>query len=233
LKITAVVPVYNEEDTIREFATRLLAALDGLPCDYEAVFVVEGQARTLDELTQLSRVNPKVRLTHSERPLGLGRAIRKGLTLVDADSDFVLTMDADLNHQPEEIHRLLGAVGRADVVIGSRRREGRKVWQPSVLRRTCSGLANWALRTLFKVPAEDATSGFRLYSAEVIRGVRDEIGAREFEVTAELLVRAVRRGFRIAEVPITFLPRPRGRSKLSYWRSGIGYARLFLNLTLR
>ena len=82
----------------------------------------------------------------------------------------------------------------------------------------------------FSMDSRDVTSGFRLYSAKAIESVRDELVAKNFEVTAELLIRAKKKGFSIAEVPITFTRRPRGTSKLSFVKSGIGYVTLLLRL---
>ncbi len=115
MKISAVIPVYNEEEVIDEFYGRLVDSLAGLG-DYELIFVVEGNDGTLQKLSQLSGINPKVRVDYHAKRLGLGKAFKQGLSLVSKDADFVLTMDADLNHNPEEIGRLLKASSDADIV---------------------------------------------------------------------------------------------------------------------
>ncbi len=232
MKISAVIPVYNEEKVIDEFSTRLVKSLEELGPDYEAIFVVEGKDSTLARLNELGRMNPRIKVEYSEKRLGLGKAMKRGMSLIDDNTDFVLTMDADLNHQPEEIGRLLRATGEADVVVGSRSRTHGMVGQLPFFKRMVSGGTNWLLKKSFRIPSSDITSGFRVYSAKAIKNVREELTSKNFEITAELLVRAKKKGLSITEVPITFTPRPRGISKLSFVRSGIGYARLFLELGL-
>ena len=229
LKISAVIPVYNEEEVIEEFSGRLVKALGNLG-DYEVIFVVEGDDGTLSRVNQLSKVNPRVRVDYHEKRLGLGKAFREGLFQVADDVDFVLTMDADLNHHPEEIGELLEAAKNADVVVGSRARNRGMVGQLPFFKRMVSGAANWLIKKSFRIQSSDVTSGFRVYSIRAVRGIRGELTSKNFEIAAELLIRARKKGFTITEVPITFTPRPRGTSKLSFVRSGIGYAKLLVKL---
>ncbi len=229
MKITAVIPVYNEEELVDEFSTRLVDSLASLTPDYEVIFVVEGDDDTLNKLNQLSARNPRVRTEYSAKRLGLGRAIKKGLGMV-SDTDLVLIMDADLNHHPEEIQKLLAASNHADIVVGCRARFRGVVKELPFFKRMISSSTNWVLKKTFGVPSSDITSGFRLYSAKAIESVRDELTGKNFEVTPEILIRAKKKGFSIVEVPITFTPRPRGKSKLSFFKSGIGYVVLLLRL---
>ena len=230
MKITAVIPVYNEEELVEEFSIRLVDSLASLTSDYSVIFVVEGDDDTMDRLNLLSARNPRVRTEYSAKRLGLGRAVKKGLGLVSPDTDLVLIMDADLNHHPEEIRKLLSASDCADIVVGCRSRSGGLVQELPWFKKMVSASTNWVLRKTFGVPSSDITSGFRLYSAKAIESVRDELTGKNFEVTPEILIRAKKKGFSIAEVPITFTPRPRGKSKLSFFKSGIGYVVLLLRL---
>jgi dolichol-phosphate mannosyltransferase len=231
LKISAVIPVYDEEEVIDEFSSRLVKSLESLGTDYEVVFVIEGNDGTLEKINRLSKTNPRIRVDYQERRLGLGKAMKRGLSLV-GDTDYVLTMDADLNHQPEEIGKLLNASKTADVVVGARLRNRGMVGELPLFKRLVSGGTNWLLKRAFGIPFTDVTSGFRIYSAKTVLSVRDELTSKNFEVTAEILIRARQKGLIIAEVPITFTRRPRGTSKLSFVRSGIGYARLLLELRI-
>lgn len=231
MKISAVVPVYNEEEVIDEFSERLIESLRDLGANYEAIFVVEGADATKEKLLALSMKNPHVKVDYNRKRLGLGKALKKGLGLIDSDTDYVLTMDADLNHQPEEIGKLLKASTEADVVVGSRSKNHGLVAELPFFKRMLSGSTNWILKKRFGMPSTDLTSGFRLYSVKAIESIRDELVGKNFEVMAEILIRAKKKGLSIAEVPITFTPRPRGTSKLSFLRSGIGYALLLLRLS--
>jgi dolichol-phosphate mannosyltransferase len=139
-------------------------------------------------------------------------------------------MDADLNHDPEEIRRLLEASKEADVVVGSRSKSRGLVKELPWFKRMVSASTNWVLRNAFDMQSRDITSGFRIYSRKVVESVRDELVSKNFEVTAELLIRAKKKGFSIVEVPITFTRRPRGASKLSFVKSGMGYVILLFRL---
>jgi dolichol-phosphate mannosyltransferase len=228
--ISAVIPVYNEEEVIDEFSTRLVESLEHIVPDYEIIFVVEGTDATLEKLSLLARGNPRVKVHYSPKRLGLGPATKKGLELIDPRADYVLIMDADLNHHPEEIGRLLKLSTQADIVVGCRSREHGLVNELPFFKRVVSGSTNWVLRNTFRIPCSDVTSGFRLYSAKTIESIRDRLVSKNFEITAEILIRAKKQGYSITEVPITFTRRPRGTSKLSFVKSGIGYGVLLLRL---
>ncbi|OLD44522.1 hypothetical protein AUI51_01790 [archaeon 13_1_40CM_2_52_4] len=230
VKISAVIPLYNEEEVIDEFSTRLIKSLENLGHDYEVIFVVEGTDATMGKVNQLSKENPRVIVEYNQKRLGLGKALKKGLEMVDSQSNYVLTMDSDLNHDPEEIVRLLHASREADVVVGSRSKSRGLVQELPFFKRMISASTNWILRRAFKMKSSDITSGFRIYSTKAVESVREELVAKNFEVTAEILVRAKKKGFSITEVPISFRRRPRGTSKLSFVKSGVGYVILLFRL---
>lgn len=232
MKISAVIPLYNEEEVIDEFSTRLIQSLQDLGSDYEVIFVVEGTDATLAKVDHLSKGNSHVRVEYNEKRLGLGKALKKGLEMVDPRANLVLTMDSDLNHDPEEIGRLVKATDEADVVVGCRSRSKGLVQELPFFKRMVSASTNWVLRRAFKMKSSDITSGFRIYSTEAVESVRGDLVAKNFEVTAEILIRAKKKGFSITEVPISFKRRPRGTSKLSFVKSGVGYVILLFRLGL-
>ncbi len=203
MKISAVIPLYNEEEVIDEFSSRLIGSLQSLGSDYEVIFVVEGTDATLAKVSQLSKQNPRVRVEYNQKRLGLGKALKKGLEMVDAGANYVLTMDSDLNHDPDEIGRLLKASEEADVVVGCRSRSRGLVQELPFFKRMISASTNWILRRAFKMKSSDITSGFRIYSTKAVS---------------------------ITEVPISFKRRPRGTSKLSFVKSGVGYVILLFRL---
>ena len=230
MKISAVIMLYNETEVIDEFAERLLRSLRALPMEYEVVFVVEGTDGTLEKVNHLSKQDPRIRVDYSKERLGFGKAMKKGFGLVEPTSSLVLTMDSDLNHDPDEIARLLDASKKADVVVGCRSRSHGLVKELPWFKRVVSSTTNWMIRHAFRITSSDITSGYRIYSVKAIGAIRDELISKNFEVQAELLIRAKREGFSIAEVPITFRRRPRGVRKLSYAKSGAGYILLLFRL---
>jgi dolichol-phosphate mannosyltransferase len=230
MKLSVVIMLYNEEEVIDEFAERLLKSLRQLPMDYEVNFVVEGTDGTIDKVKSLAKTDPRVRFDYNEKRLGLGKATKKGLGLVEPKSNLVLTMDSDLNHDPEEIVNLLEASKEADIVIGCRSKSRGLVKELPWFKRMISASTNWILRNAFRMDSSDITSGFRIYSTKAIESIRDDLISKNFEVTAELLIRAKKKGFSITEVPIKFTRRPRGTSKLSFVKSGFGYVVLLARL---
>lgn len=230
MKLSVVIMLYNEEEVIDEFSERLLKSLRELPMEYEVNFVVEGTDGTLEKVKSLAKMDPRVKFDYNEKRLGLGKATKKGLELVDPASNLVLTMDSDLNHDPEEIINLLQASKEADIVIGCRSTSRGLVKELPWFKRMVSGSTNWILRNVFRMNSSDITSGFRIYSTKAIESIRNDLVSKNFEVTAELLIRAKKKGFSITEVPITFTRRPRGVSKLSFVKSGIGYVVLLFRL---
>src|SRR5438876_4294928 len=232
MRISAVIPLYNEEEVIDEFSTRLVNSLSELNADYEIIFVVEGNDATMEKVSKLSKENPRIRVEYNSKRLGLGKALKTGFCMVDSSSDYVLTMDADLDHDPEEIGSLIEASKNADVVVGFRSRSRVLVQELPFFKRMISAGTNWLLRNTFGMESSDITNGFRLYSTKTVESVRDDLRAKNFEVTAEVLIRIKKKGFEITEVTITFHRRSRGTSKLSFVRSGVGYVVLFLRLGL-
>ncbi len=150
VKISTVIMLYNEEEVIDEFSARLIKSLEALNRDYEVIFVVEGTDSTLQKVSELAKWNPRVRVEYREKRLGLGKATKKGLSLVDPKSDYVLTMDSDLNHDPQEIERLLDATKQADVVVGCRSKTRGLVQELPWFKRMVSASTNWVLRNTFR-----------------------------------------------------------------------------------
>src|SRR5437667_10047661 len=232
LRIRPEIADYNEEEIIDDSSARLISALEKIAPDYEAIVNVEGTDTTLEKLTALSKENSRIKVHYSQERLGLGKAMKKGFRLIDEDTEYVVTMDADLNHQPEEIQNLMAAAKSADIVVGSRNTNKGMVEELPTVKRMISATTNWTMRKIFHIPSNDVTSGFRIYTCKAVEMLRDQIVAKNFEIQPELLIRARKKGMQITDVPITFLPRPRGTSKLSFVKSGIGYAMLIIRLGL-
>ena len=228
--LAVVIAAYNEEENIEPLTRRLDQTLRTLPgCTSEILFVVEGRDRTREILEGLSREIPNLRILYQEEPSGLGNAFRRGFAAVGPDVDYVVTLDADLNHQPEEIPRLIEALQRAqcDILVGSRflaasRIDGAPLWKLCLSR-----VINRLMRRLFGLPVLDKTSGFRVYRAEVLRAVTFE--NPNFAFLPEILIRAHAAGFRIAEEPIHFIFRVHGRSKMRLWATSLSYLKLLRN----
>jgi len=130
--------------------------------------------------------------------------------------DVVCQMDADLSHDPADLPRLVAASADADVVIGSRYVAGGRILNWPLRRRILSRFANSYIRLVTRLTARDCTSGYRCWRREVLASVPfDHIFSDGYSFLIEMLFRAEQRGVRVAEVPITFVERLKGQSKLS------------------
>ncbi len=228
MKVSVVIAAYDELENITALTRRLNAALMSVPdCDRELIFVVEGRDGTREALADLATEITEIRILYREVPSGLGDAFRRGFGAVAEDADVVVTLDADLNHQPEEIPRLLAALcdAEADVVVGSRFITGGKVDGSPHWKRELSSVANLMMRWLYGLRVLDSTSGFRLYRAAVLREVHHS--SNTFSFLPEMLIRISAAGYRIIEEPIHFIFRQQGSSKLPFWMTSWSYLGLF------
>ncbi len=175
MKLAIVIAAYNEAGNIGPLCQRLLTSLRAdASIRFDLIFVVEGDDGTAAALRRLAAATPQIRIIEPTEKRGLGAAFRLGFAAVPDDADMVVTMDADLNHAPEEILGLVAGVaqGGADIVIGSRMVRGAVIngmprWK-SVLSRS----VNTLVRQLFATSIRDQTSGFRIYKAGVIRDLK-------------------------------------------------------------
>jgi glycosyltransferase involved in cell wall biosynthesis len=201
------------------------------------VLVVDDESTdgTGEVADRLAAECPDVTVIHRPGPRGFGPALAEGFRLALArGSSAILTMDADFSHDPADIPRLLAALPGADVVIGSRYAPGGQIRAWSFYRRLLSASANWFVRILFLLPALDCTSGFRVYQPELLELMPwDEFHSTGYSFLVEMLYFAARAGRRrFREVPICFVDRRAGTSKMGWREIVLGAANL-LKLRLR
>lgn len=224
MKLSVVIAAYDEVENIEPLFRRLertLTSLGGV--SPEAIFVVEGRDGTREALERLSAHLSWVRILYGETPSGLGAAFRRGFAAVSDDADYVVTMDADLNHQPEEIPRLLDAARSrdCDVLVGSRFVAGSEVEGSPIWKRTLSGSVNRLMHWLYDLDVGDKTSGFRIYRAAALKEL--DYRNQAFAFLPEMLILARQAGYRVAEEPIRFTFRREGRSKMHLWATSWSY----------
>ena len=205
-----------------------MQALDGIAgVSWTLIYVIDGTDGTVEIAREFAAQRPEIQILYNERPSGLGNAFARGFQAVPDNSDYVVTMDADLNHQPEEISRLLTVARKsgADIVVGSRRMEqsqveGMPLWK-SLLSRTINRMMHFLMGTRIN----DLTSGFRIYLASSLRSIR--FSNKGFAFLPEILIDAAARRFTIVEEPIHFVFREAGESKMDIVSTSLSYLRLF------
>lgn len=227
VKIVAVIAAWNEQENIEALTRRLHAALATIPAaDFKILYVVEGEDETRAIAERLHAELGNIRILYEARPVGLGAAFRRGFDALGPDVDVVVTLDADLNHQPEEIPRMVAKMltSGADVVIGSRVVPGSRVTGTPAWKRMLSAILNAVMQVWFRGGVRDKTSGFRIYRAEVLRNVRHD--QNDFSFLPEIAIRLHKAGYRLIEEPIHFIYRRDGQSKLKLWQTSLSYLSL-------
>jgi dolichol-phosphate mannosyltransferase len=209
-----VVPTYNERENLpvlveglmRHENVRVLVVDDQSP---------DGTGTVADALARTFA--GRVDVLHRTSRRGFGRSCVDGMTqAVHEPVDVVCQMDADLSHDPADLPRIIAASAHADVVIGSRYIAGGRILNWPLRRRILSRFANSYIRLVTRLTARDCTSGYRCWRRETLASVPfDHIFSDGYSFLIEMLFRAEQRGVRVAEVPITFVERLKGQSKLS------------------
>ena len=209
-----VVPTYNEADNLEWVVERLRAAQPGVD-----VMVVDDDSPdgTGDLADELAASDPAVRVVHRTEKAGLGAAYLHGFDVaLRAGYDVIGEMDADGSHQPEQLHRLLDALHTADLVIGSRYVPGGSVVNWPAQRLLLSRGGNLYVRLLLGIGVRDATAGYRLFRRSALEAIDlASVRSTGYVFQTDLAYRTVSRGLRLTEVPIDFIERERGESKMS------------------
>jgi len=238
MKISVVMPAYDEAGNVEQLATRFYDVFRKLKLDFELIYVLQGSRKSsgYETLEGMRKKGMKrIRLFYFPGPIGVYPAFKVGFDNVAKDATHVLTLDADLNHQPEELPRFIEAMNRtdADIIIGSRYIPGGSITGMPKWKRTLSRLMNILFNVISQVKANDKTSGYRFMKKEVAMRVKDKVTFRNFESYVEFLVRAQREGFTMTEVPITFVFRTKGVSKMKIVNTAIGYTKLIARTSFR
>ena len=211
-KAVVCLPTYNERENLE-------AMLRALGDKGVHVLVVDDNSPdgTGELADRLARELDHVDVLHRERKEGLGPAYLAGFRRALADgADLVLEMDCDFSHDPNDVPRLIATVESADLALGSRYVEGGAVRNWGVVRRFVSAGGSWYARVLLGVPVRDLTGGFKCYRRRVLETIDlDAIDSKGYAFQIETTYRALRAGFRVVEIPITFVDREAGGSKMS------------------
>ena len=213
-----ILPTYNEAENIDGLVRAAQAQLEGTGLGHTILVVdddsPDGTGRIADRLADEL---PSVRVLHRERKEGLGRAYLAGFALALRNgAELVLEMDADFSHDPADLPRLIAASEAADLVLGSRYVPGGGVTEWGRVRRLVSRGGSAYARILLGVPVRDLTGGFKCFHRRVLEAIDlEQVHADGYGFQIELTYKAVRAGFKVAEVPILFRERSVGSSKMT------------------
>jgi dolichol-phosphate mannosyltransferase len=209
-----IVPTYNERENLPQIVPLILAQDPRLD-----VLVVDDSSPdgTGDLADQLAGEEPRAHVLHRPAKEGLGRAYLAGFGwALERDYAFVFEMDADFSHDPKYLGRFLEAIQSADLVVGSRYKGGVNVINWPMSRLLLSWFANKYVHWITRLPLTDATGGFKCFRREVLAAMPlPRVRSNGYAFQIEMSYRAWRRGFRLMEIPIVFVDRAEGRSKMN------------------
>jgi dolichol-phosphate mannosyltransferase len=213
-----ILPTYNEAENVEGLVRAALVQLETTGLEHTILVVDDGSpdgtGRIADRLAD--ELGP-VRVLHRGRKEGLGRAYLAGFALaLDNGAELILEMDSDFSHDPADLPRLIAAAHAADLVLGSRYVPGGGVTSWGRLRRLVSRGGSAYARILLGVPVRDLTGGFKCFHRRVLEAIDlEHVHADGYGFQIELTYKAVRAGFKVAEVPILFRERSVGKSKMT------------------
>jgi dolichol-phosphate mannosyltransferase len=210
-----IIPTYNERENIRRIIDSALKQ-DGR---IEVLIVDDGSPDGTGQIVaELEALDPRVHLLEREKKMGLGTAYIAGFRwALERDYQYILEMDADFSHDPAHLKQFLSAIETNDLVLGSRYQQGRvTVVNWPISRLILSYSANLYARAVTGLPVWDATGGFKCFRRSVLEAIDlSRVRSNGYAFQIEMSFRAWKRGFRIAEIPIVFVDRTEGTSKMS------------------
>jgi dolichol-phosphate mannosyltransferase len=213
-KILVVIPTYNEAENIGRLLPVVLRQAEGI----EVLVVDDGSPDGTGALIrEMMKGEPRIQLLERGKKMGLGSAYVAGFKYALSNGyDFIFEMDADFSHSPQEIPQFLDKISEYDLVVGSRYTNGVRVLNWPISRLLLSYGANVYTRFMTGLPIYDATGGYKCYRRSVLEAIDlDRIKSNGYAFQIEMTYKAWKKGFRIVEIPIIFLDRRQGTSKMS------------------
>lgn len=213
-KILVIVPTYNERDNLPALVQRVMS----LPVQADLLIVddnsPDGTGKLADEV---AAQQPRLKVLHRQEKNGLGRAYCDGFKwALEREYEFIMEMDGDFSHNPDDIPRFLEAAKNADLVLGSRYRDGIRVINWPLRRLMLSMTAAKYVQVITGMPITDPTGGFKCFRRKALQSLDlDAVRSNGYSFQIELTHKIWRKGMRIAEVPIVFTDRFQGSSKMS------------------
>ncbi len=213
-KALVITPTYNEAENIEQLITNVLSQGDDIQ-----MLVVDDNSPdgTADIVDRLRGNNSRVHLIRRQEKMGLGTAYVSGFKFaLEHHYEYVLEMDADFSHNPKEIPSFLTKMDGYDLVLGSRYTNGVRVVNWPIRRLILSYAANLYTRIVTGLPVKDATSGFKCFKRAALEAINlDNIRSNGYAFQIEMTFLVWKKGFRVCEIPIVFVDRRSGVSKMS------------------
>ena len=223
MKTFVMIPTYNEKENIKALIDEILK----LKINNLHIVVVDDNSPdgTADIVKKISKYKKNVHLLLRKKDKGRGSAGKDGfIYCLKHGANIVVEMDADMSHNPKYIPSLIKELKTADLVLGSRRVEGSKEIGRSGFRKLITLGANLYIKIMLGLKVKDCNSGFRCFRRKVLESIDlEKLESKGPAIVQEVLFKAHLKGFRIKEIPITFVNRTKGKSKLGFPQLAAGY----------
>lgn len=222
MKTFVMIPTYNEEENIK----KLIDAILNLNIKDLEIVVVDDDSpdKTGKIVEDISKDNKEVHLLLRKEKKGRGYAGKAGyIYCLKKGADIIIEMDADFSHHPKHIPELLKEIRNYDIVLGSRRVKGGREEGRSAVRRVITSFANLYIRLILGLKVKDCNSGFRCFRKKVLEEISYSLKSEGPSIVQEVLFKAHLKGFSIKEIPIRFIDRKEGKSKLGIKQLVSGY----------
>jgi len=213
-KSLVIIPTYNELENVPKLIPAVLSQDDSIDILIVDDASPDGTGKFIEEEM---KKNQRLHLIKREKKMGLGTAYIAGFKYaLDKGYDFVFEMDADFSHDPNEIKNFLIEINDCDLVLGSRYIHGIRVLNWPMRRLLLSFFASVYTRVITGMPIRDATGGFKCFRRKVLESINlDKVKSNGYSFQIEMTFKAYKKGFKIKEIPIVFIDRIKGKSKMS------------------
>jgi dolichol-phosphate mannosyltransferase len=217
MRVFCLIPAYNEKGNLLPLVKKLDIVFNKLHIPCWIFFVIQGEDGSHNEIKQLQKRYKNLSYVYYPQPLGIGKAYRIGFDHVNAKATHVLTLDADLNHDPDNFPQFIKQMNdtHADVVIGSRYMSGGQFLDTRIWKRIISLGMNQFITFILKIPVHDISSGFRLIRKEVITKIKPILRERNYPSYMEFIIQSNRNHYKLSETSIVYTPRTWGVSKMN------------------
>ncbi len=220
MEISIVIPSYNEAENLKVLLPRIRLVMNKLSCDYE---IILADAGSKDETANIARqFNASIFIQEKK---GFGAALKEAFS--HCQGDYIITIDADLSHEPFVIKQLYQFRHSAEMVIASRYIRGGYTNSP-FLRRCLSRLLNLIFAFILDLPLKDISSGFRLYNRQMLMNL--DLESDGYEIEEEIVVKAYAQGYFIKEIPFHYLARYTGKSHIKPLKCAFAYLKCLLRM---
>jgi dolichol-phosphate mannosyltransferase len=213
-KSLVIIPTYNELENIPRIIPAVLSQDESI----NILIVDDGSPDgTASYVKEQMKINNRIHILEREKKMGLGTAYIAGFKYaLQNNYDFIFEMDADFSHDPNELKNFLMAIKENDLVLGSRYINGVRVLNWPMARLLLSFFASVYTRIITGMPIKDATGGFKCFRRKVLESIDlDKVKSNGYSFQIEMTFKAYCKGFRIKEIPIVFIDREKGKSKMS------------------